>query len=116
MDTGLTTLVITVLATGAAIRLGWLALGLIRLRSIRAASEPACALSLARETLVDEATIAHTRDRRAYAAALLEFSTARPRLIGATALIGRRHLERRVALIAQEVSMPRSSLAVRIRQ
>lgn len=32
MDTGVTTLVITVLAAGAAIRLGWLALGLIRLR------------------------------------------------------------------------------------
>jgi TonB family protein len=206
MDSGATTLVIAVLATGAAIRIGWLGLGLIRLRSIRVASEPAhalssiavplqydlgviadirfsdavdspatigarhpivllprhvrdlapavqravlchelihvrrrdwllalleelwCAvlwfhpaaralasrLSLAREALVDEATIAHTRDRRAYAAALLEFSTARPRLVGATALIGRRHLEQRIALITQEVSMPRSSLVVRL--
>lgn len=206
MNTGVVTMVVAVLATGAAIRLSWLGLGLIRLRSIRAASDPAhslssialplqhelrvtadirfsdavnspatmgvrhpivllprhvralapavqravlshelihvrrrdwlpalleevwCAvlwfhpaarvltsrLSLARETLVDEATIAHTRDRRAYAAALLEFSTARPRLLGLTALIGRRHLEQRIALIAQEVSMPRSSLAVRL--
>jgi TonB family protein len=74
----------------------------------------AARLSLARETLVDQATITHTRDRRAYASALLEFSTARPRLLGATALISRRHLEQRIALIAQEVSMPKSSLAVRI--
>ena len=79
-----------------------------------AARALASRLSLARETLVDEATIAHTRDRRAYAEALLEFSTARPRLLGANALIGRRHLEQRIALIAQEVSMPRSSLAVRM--
>jgi TonB family protein len=71
-------------------------------------------LSLARETLVDRATIAHTGDRRAYAAALLEFATARSRLVGATALGGRRHLERRIALIAQEASMSRSSLAVRL--
>jgi TonB family protein len=206
LSTEVATIVVAVLAGGAAIRLGWLGLGLIRLQSIRAASEPAdslssiavplqhalrvtadirysdavtspatigmrhpmvllprhicdlapavqravlshelmhvrrrdwlpalleeiwCAilwfhpaaraltsrLSLARETLVDEATIAHTRDRRAYAAALLEFSTARPRLLGATALIGRRHLEQRIALIAQEVSMPRSALAVQM--
>jgi TonB family protein len=205
MDTAVA-VVIAVLATGVAIRLVWLGLGLIRLRSICAVSEPApallaisapllhelgvtadirfsdevnspvtigtwhpmvllprqvrdlapavqravlchelihvrrrdwpaalleelwCAvlwfhpaaralvsrLSLARETLVDEATIAHTRDRRAYAKALLEFSTARPRLLGATALIGRRHLEQRIALIAQEVSMPRSSLTARL--
>ncbi len=168
IDTGVVRWSSPCVATGVAIRLGWLGLGLIRLRSIRAASEPAhallpisaplqhelgvtadirfsddvnspvtigtwhplvllprhvrdlapavqravlchelihvrrrdwlpalleelwCAvlwfhpaaralvsrLSLARETLVDEATIAHTRDRRAYAAALLEFSTA----------------------------------------
>jgi TonB family protein len=206
LNADVATVLMTVLATGAAIRLGWLGLGLIRLRSIRTASAPAhslssialplqhalgvvadirfsdavtspatigihhptvllprraqdlapslqhavlshelihvrrrdwlpalleevwCAilwfhpaarvlasrLSLARETLVDEATIAHTRDRRAYAEALLEFSTARPRLLGANALIGRRHLEQRIALIAQEVSMPRSSLAVRM--
>jgi TonB family protein len=206
MDNGVATLLIAVLAAGAAVRLGWLGLGLVSLRFIRAASEPAralssisvplqqvlgvsadirfsdavngpatiamrhpvvllphrvrdlvpavqrallchelmhvrrrdwqpalleelwCALlwfhpaaralasrlSLARETLVDEATIAHTRDRRAYAAALLEFSTARPQLVGATALIGRRHLEQRIAFITQEVSMPRSSLAVRL--
>ena len=79
-----------------------------------AARALASRLSLARETVVDEATIAHTRDRRAYAEALLEFSTTGPRLLGATALIGRRHLEQRIALIAQEVSMPRSALAVRM--
>lgn len=206
MSSDVATMVAAVLATGAAIRLSWIGLGLIKLRSIRANSEPAhslssiavhlqreigvtadirfsdgvtspatiglrrpvvllprqaqdlapavqravlthelihvhrrdwlpalleevwCAvlwfhpaaraltsrLSLAREMLVDEDTIAHTRDRRAYAAALLEFSTARPRLLGATALIGRRHLEQRIALIAQEVSMPRSSVALRM--
>ena len=206
MEGGITMLVVAVLAAGAVIRLAWIGLGLISLRSIRAAAEPAVALSsiadplqrelgvtadvrfsdaiespatigaeypmvllprrvcelpaavqravlchelihvrrrdwlpvlveelwcavlwfhpaarvlvsrlsLARETLVDEGTIAHTRDRRAYAAALLEFSTARPRLIGATALIRRRHLERRIALIAQEVSMSRVSLAARL--
>ena len=43
IDTGVA-VVIAVLATGVAIRLGWLGLGLIRLRSIRAASEPAQAL------------------------------------------------------------------------
>ena len=72
------------------------------------------AAELARETLVDEATIAHTRDRRAYAEALLEFATARPGLVGAAAFIGRRHLEHRIALIAQEVSMRPSTLAARL--
>jgi TonB family protein len=71
-------------------------------------------LSLARETLVDEATIAHTGDRPAYAAALLEFSSAPPRLLGATALIGHRHLEQRIALIAREVPMARSTLIMRM--
>lgn len=79
-----------------------------------AARALASRLSLARETLVDEATIAHTRDRRAYAAALLAFSTTEPRLLGATALIGRRHLQQRIDLIAQEGSMRRSSLAIRL--
>jgi len=206
LDAGGTTLIIATLAAGAALRLGWLGVGFLRLRSIRAASERAhallsmsasmqrslgvsadvrlsdevtgpatvgrrhpivllprrvadlaltvqhavlchelihvrrrdwwpglveelwCAvlwfhpgaralasrLSLARETLVDEATLAHTRDRRAYAAALLEFSGARPHLPGTPALIGRRQLEHRIALITQEVSMPRSSLTVRM--
>ena len=206
LDAGVTTLIIATLAAGAALRLGWLGVGFLKLRSIRAASERAhallsmstsmqrslgvsadvrfsdevtgpatvgrrhpivllprrvadlaltvqqavlchelihvrrrdwwpalveelwCAvlwfhpaaralasrLSLARETLVDEATLAYTRDRRAYAAALLEFSSARPHLPGAPALIGRRQLEHRIALIAQEVSMPRSSLTVRL--
>jgi TonB family protein len=60
---------------------------------------------MAREMLVDEETILHTRDRRAYAEALLAFSNPQPHLLGATALIGRRHLSQRIALIAQEVSM-----------
>ena len=71
-------------------------------------------LSLARETVVDQATITLTGDRRAYAAALLAFSSARVQLQGATTFIGRRSLERRVALIAQEVPMPVFSLVSRI--
>lgn len=71
-------------------------------------------LTLARETVVDEATIAHTRDRRAYAAALLEFATTTTRLPGATPLIGRRQLGHRIALIAQEDPMSRLSLALRL--
>lgn len=206
MNSRVTLIVVAVLAAGAVLRLAWLGIGLVKLRAIRAASEPAhalspiattlqrelgatadvrfsdaidspatigarhamvllprrvgelpltvaravlchelihvrrrdwlpafveemwCALlwfhpaaralasrlSLARETLVDEATIAHTRDRRAYAAALLEFSTAGPRLVGTTPLVGRRHLARRIALIAQELPMTRSSLALRL--
>ncbi len=59
---------------------------------------------LAREMLVDEETILHTRDRRAYAEALLAFSNPQPHLVGATALIGRRQLSQRISLIAQEAS------------
>lgn len=70
-------------------------------------------LALSREMLVDQTTIAHTGDRHAYAAALLEFSDPRPRLLGATALIGRRHLDQRIARIAQETSMPRLPLFCR---
>lgn len=66
---------------------------------------------LAREMLVDEETILHTRDRRAYAEALLAFSNPQPHLVGATALIGRRQLSQRISLIAQEVSMSRSRVA-----
>jgi TonB family protein len=66
---------------------------------------------LARETLVDEAVITHTRDRRAYAEALLAFSHPQSHLVGATALIGRRQLSQRISLIAQEVSMSRSRIA-----
>lgn len=75
---------------------------------VRLIASRAC---LARETLVDEAVISHTRDRRAYAEALLAFSHPHPQLIGATALIGRRQLSQRISLIAQEVSMSRSRLA-----
>jgi TonB family protein len=66
---------------------------------------------LAREMLVDEETIQHTRDRRAYAEALLAFSNPQRQLIGATALIGRRQLSQRISLIAQEVSMSRTRVA-----
>jgi TonB family protein len=206
IDADLAAIAVAVLAAGVAARLGWLGLGLVRLRSIRRASHPSdslaavsvplqrelyvsadirfsdavaspatigllrpvvllprrmedlpvavqravlshelihvrrrdwlpalieevwCAIlwfhpaarvlasrsSLARETLVDEATIAYTGDRRAYAAALLEFSAAPPPLLAASGLIGRRYLEQRIALIAQETSMPRSSLTVRM--
>ena len=75
---------------------------------VRLIASRAC---LARETLVDEAVITHTRDRRAYAEALLEFSSSQPQLIGATALIGRRQLSQRISLIAQEVSMSRTRVA-----
>jgi TonB family protein len=64
-------------------------------------------LSLARETVVDEHTILVTRDRRAYAEALLAFSNPQPHVIGVTPFIGRRTLSRRIALIAEEVSMSR---------
>lgn len=68
-------------------------------------------ICLARETLVDQDTIAHTGDRRAYAEALLAFSSLRPRLVATTPFIRRRHLAQRVALITQEVTMSRRHLA-----
>jgi TonB family protein len=75
-------------------------------------------LSLARETVVDEITIRLTRDRRAYAEALLAFSDPQPHVIGATPFIGRHTLSQRISLIAQEGSMSRfraiSSLLVAV--
>lgn len=65
-------------------------------------------LSLARETIVDETTIRLTRDRRAYAEALLAFSDPQPHVVGLTPLIGRRSLSQRIGLIAQEKVMSRS--------
>jgi TonB family protein len=65
----------------------------------------AAKLSLAREMVVDEATIRITRDRRAYAEALLAFSDPQPHVIGVTPFIGRRTLSQRIALIAEETSM-----------
>jgi TonB family protein len=62
-------------------------------------------LSLAREMLVDQETIAHTGNRRAYAEALLAFSNPQPRLIAVTPLIRRRQHAQRIALITQEVPM-----------
>lgn len=45
IDAGVASLAMGALAAGAAIRLGWLGLGLARLRSIRAASQPARVLA-----------------------------------------------------------------------
>jgi TonB family protein len=64
-------------------------------------------LSLAREMVVDEQTILMTRDRRAYAEALLAFSDPQPHLIGATPFIGRHTLSQRISLIAEEAPMSR---------
>jgi TonB family protein len=69
-------------------------------------------ISLAREMLVDQATIAHTGNRRAYAEALLAFSNPQPRLVAATPLIRRRHHAQRVALITEEVPMSRRRAAL----
>ena len=63
-------------------------------------------LSLSREMVVDETTISITRDRRAYAEALLAFSNPQPHVIGVTPFIGRRTLSRRISLIAEETPMP----------
>jgi hypothetical protein len=71
-------------------------------------------LGLAREMAVDEATIAFTGGSARLRRRAPRVSTAHPRPAGATALIGRRHLEQRIARIAQEVSMPRSALALRL--
>ena len=64
-------------------------------------------LSLARETVVDAITIRATRDRRAYAEALLAFSNPQPHVPAITPLIGRHSLSQRIALIAEEEIMPR---------
>ena len=64
-------------------------------------------LSLARETVVDEITIRATRDRRAYAEALLAFSNPQPHLPAMTPLIGRHSLSQRISLIAEEAVMSR---------
>jgi TonB family protein len=81
-----------------------------------AARAIAMRLSLARETVVDAATLQLTRDRRAYAEALLAFADPQPHIIGLTPLIGRRHLSQRISLIAEEGSMSgrrlRASLVV----
>jgi TonB family protein len=68
-------------------------------------------LSLSREMVVDELTILATRDRRAYAEALLAFSDPQPHLIGATPFIGRHTLSQRISLIAEEAPMSRRALA-----
>lgn len=79
-----------------------------------AARALASRLSLARESLVDAATVAHTHNRRAYAAALVEFATRQRPLVGAAPFIRRRHLEHRLTLLAQEVPMSRRSLIARL--
>ena len=67
----------------------------------------AAQLSFARETVVDDVTIRRTRNRRAYAEALLAFANPQQYIIGATPLIGRRSLRQRISLIAEEVPMSR---------
>lgn len=67
-------------------------------------------LSLARETLVDQTTILQTRDRRAYAEALLAFANPQPYLPGVTPFVGRRHLSQRISLIAEEEVMSRRGI------
>jgi TonB family protein len=57
--------------------------------------------------VVDEETLRLTRDRRAYAEALLAFSAPQPHLPGVTSLIGRRQLSQRISLIAEEDRMSR---------
>lgn len=64
-------------------------------------------LSLAREMVVDETTLTITRDRRAYAEALLAFAFPQPHVIGVTPFIGRRTLSQRISQIAEEGSMSR---------
>src|SRR5688572_21195473 len=71
-------------------------------------------LSLARETVVDEITILLTRDRRAYAEALLAFSDPQPHVIGVTPFIGRHTLSQRISLIAEEGSMSRRRALVSV--
>jgi len=68
-------------------------------------------LSLSREMVVDELTILITKDRRAYAEALLAFSDPQPHVIGVTPFIGRRTLSQRISLIAEEGSMSRHRAA-----
>jgi TonB family protein len=70
-------------------------------------------LSLAREMVVDEATILLTRDRRAYAEALMAFANPPPQVAGITPLIGRRFLSQRLSMIGQEVAMSPRHLYVR---
>jgi TonB family protein len=77
-----------------------------------AARAIALRLSLARETVVDEATIRVTGDRRAYAEALLAFANPQPHLPGVTALIGRRQLSQRISLIFGEEHMTNRRLAL----
>jgi TonB family protein len=70
-------------------------------------------LAYVRETVVDQATMARTGNRRAYAAALLAFAGAGPPVAATAALIGRR-FEDRIALISQEGRMNRTALRLRI--
>lgn len=82
-------------------------------------------LSLSRETVVDASALLVTRDRRAYAEALIAFAApqaatptprqgAEPHLPGVTPLIGRRHLSQRISLIAGEEAMSRRRLLASI--
>jgi TonB family protein len=76
-----------------------------------AARALASRICLARETVVDQEAITICGSRRAYAEALLAFSSPQqPRLMAATPFIRPRHLAQRIALVAQEVSMSRPRL------
>jgi TonB family protein len=70
-------------------------------------------LAFIRETVVDQATIAHLGNRRAYAAALLAFAGAAPPAPATAAFIGRR-FEDRILLIAQEEPVNRTALPLRM--
>jgi TonB family protein len=78
-----------------------------------AARALASQLAFVRETVVDQATIARTGNRRAYAAALLAFAGAAPPAAATAALIGRR-FEDRIVLISQEGQMNRTALPLRM--
>jgi TonB family protein len=68
--------------------------------------------SLMREALVDRETLAVTRDRRAYAHALLAFAEPTARVpVAVPSLIRARHLSRRIALITQETPMSHRHIA-----
>ena len=77
-----------------------------------AARALAAQLQYVRETVVDQTTIAHTGNRRAYAAALLAFADAEPPAAATAAFIGRRFKDR-IALISQEEDMSHTSLRFR---
>lgn len=71
-------------------------------------------LSLAREAIADATAIRLTRNRRAYAEALLAFADPQPPLVGAIPFIGYRTLRQRLTLIAQEPTMSHRRILVSV--